>query len=289
VSESLGPIATENGVFCVLALDHRDAMRNAFRRAGIKDVSPEAMLRTKTRIAEAIVGCASGILLDHATAAATQRNGTGLLVPLERQGHQPLEGGRLNELEYTATKAAAVGADGCKLLLHYRADHHPTASKQRELVARAAEDCHRHGLPLVLEPLVYRLEDESQNTYEANFSDYTVAGATDLATSGTDLLKLQYPGSRTACEQLTAAASPLPWALLGGSEVAGDEFSVQLEAACRAGASGFLTGRTIWSGALGLPDPEQQKWLAEVARPLFDRLRVIAQTYGRSIDDDGSG
>jgi sulfofructosephosphate aldolase len=280
---SLRPIAGPTGVICLLALDHREAMRNAFRRAGIENVAAEEMLETKHRIIEAVAPAATGVLLDHAAARVTRPQGIGLLVPLEEQGHEQLDGARLNRLEFTAEDALRVGADGCKLLLHYRPDHPVSAQRQREVVARAADDCHRQGLPLVLEPLVYRLDGESEGAYTNAFADLVVRSASDLADSGADLLKLQYPGDFAGCGRLTDAASPLRWALLGGSEVDGEAFATALEAACRAGASGFMAGRTIWGGALGLDPTAQQLWLVEHARPLFERFSALAREHARSI------
>jgi sulfofructosephosphate aldolase len=269
---SLDPFKRRDGVYCLLALDHRDALRNAFRRAGVEDVSAEQMLDTKRRIATVLGERASGILLDHAAVECRSAWG-GLLVPLEAQGHEPLEGARLNRLEFSAADAIRVGADGCKLLLWYRADHHESAARQAELVAGAADDCRREGLPLVLEPLVYKLDGESDAAYAEAFGDLVVAAARELHVC--DLLKLQYPGE-DAVARATAAAAPLEWALLGGSEVDGESFAEQLAVACRAGATGFIAGRAIWSGCLGLPPQEQERWLRREARPLFDRLVTIA-------------
>lgn len=56
---------------------------------------------------------------------------------------------------------------------------------------------------------------------------------------------MQYPGSIEACEAVTDAAGSLPWALLGGSEISGEQFARQLHAACLGGASGFMAGRSI--------------------------------------------
>ncbi len=75
---------------------------------------------------------------------------------------------------------------------------------------------------------------------------------------------------------MTDAAAPLAWALLGGSEVGGETFAAQLEAACGAGASGFSAGRAIWGGVLGLPVTDQEQWLEREALPLFERLSAIA-------------
>jgi len=213
---SLHPIASPGGVICLPALDHREAMRNAFRRAGVEDVNANAMLETKSRIVEAVGSAATGVLLDFVAARVSRPDGIGLLVPLEEQGHEQLDGARLNRLEFTAEDALWIGADGCKLLLHYRPDHLASAQRQREVVAHAADDCHRQGLSLVLEPLVYRLDGESEGAHTNAFADLVVRSASDLADSGADILKLQYPGDFAACRRLTVAASPLRWVLLGG-------------------------------------------------------------------------
>jgi tagatose 1,6-diphosphate aldolase len=247
---------------------------NAFRRAGVvADVSAETLLDVKARIARVLGEGASGILLDHAAVACRPPH-VGLLLPLEAQEHEPLDGARLNRLEFDAAQARGLRADGCKLLLWYRADHPASAVRQRELLARAAEDCHRHGLPLILEPLVYKLEGESDEAYTAAFPDLVVTAATEL--HDCDLLKLQYPGSAEACARATEAAAPLRWALLGGSEVDGETFAGQLKTAIRAGGSGFIAGRAIWAGVLGLPAEEQEPWLRREALQLFERLVATA-------------
>jgi tagatose-1,6-bisphosphate aldolase len=129
---SLRPIAGPAGVICLLALDHREAMRNVFRRAGIENVTAEEMLETKLRIVEAVAPAATGVLLDHAAARAARPEGIGLLVPLEEQGHEQLDGARLNRLEFTAEAALRLGADGCKLV---RACPRPC---QEDLISAAA-------------------------------------------------------------------------------------------------------------------------------------------------------
>jgi tagatose-1,6-bisphosphate aldolase len=272
---SLDALATDRGAYAVLALDHRDAMRNAFGRAGVEEVDPATVLAVKARIARVLGGPASGILLDY-DAVGSRPAHAGLLTPLEAQGFAPLDGSRLTRLEFDAEAARAAGADGCKLLLWYRPDHAPSAAHQRELLARAAEDCHRHGLPVVLEPLVHPLEGETERSFADSFPDLVVAAAAEL--HDCDLLKLQYPGAE-ACPSATRAAAPLRWALLGGSEVDGATFAEQLETACLAGATGFIAGRAIWGGALGLPADEQEPWLEREALPLFRRLVEVAERH----------
>jgi tagatose 1,6-diphosphate aldolase len=285
LAPALRPLATPAGAICVLALDHRDAMRNAYKRAGVADVSEAAMLDAKVRITDALAGCFSSILLDVAAVEACRRPALGLLMPLETQGHEPLDGGRLNRLmaDFGPAEAAALGAHGCKLLLYYRADRAASAERQLALVRQAAADCHRHGLALVVEPLVYRLRDEDEQVYVRRFGELVVAAARDVAAADVDLLKLQFPGDAAACAQLMEAAGPRPWTLLGGSDVDGETFVRQLAAACAAGARGFIAGRAIWAGALALEPAAQSAWLDEHARPLIARLTDIADTHARRL------
>jgi tagatose 1,6-diphosphate aldolase len=284
ISQALNSLAAPGGGISTLALDHRDAMRNVYLRAGLGEVEMATMIAAKVRIVDALGEFCSSILLD-VDALPCRRPGLPVLMPLEQQQRKEFEGGRLNLLldDFSAADAAGYGAQGCKLLLYYRADHETSAAKQRELVAIAAEDCHRHGLPLILEPMPYRLEDEDEAEFAAALSDHTVAAAADFATSGADMLKVKYPGSAAACAQISTVADPLRWTLLGGSDVDGETFAVQLRDACEAGASGFIAGRAIWGGALAYPEHQQAEWLAEHVRPIFERLVGITDTYARRL------
>jgi tagatose-1,6-bisphosphate aldolase len=278
-------VASAGGQICLLALDHRDAMRNAFKRAGVPDVSMATTLEIKTRIAQAMASYASGILLDPAAVDRCRPAGLGLLVPLEEQGYEAYAGGRLSTLtmDFGPAEAVALGADGCKLLFYYRSDHHETAWRQRQLLSETVRECHQHGLPVVAEPLLYRLENEDEAAYHAAFGELVLAATRDLAGSGADLLKLPLPGDRAACERVTEAAGSMPWVLLGGSETGGKAFAAQLATACRGGASGFIAGRPIWGGVLGLSEPRWHEWLAGEPAELFKRLTEISQELGRSI------
>ncbi len=282
-ADLLQPFVSPAGAINALALDHRDALRNAYKRIGVPDVDDRTMLDVKGRVADALGELASALLLDTSALARCRRAGAGLLVPLEEQGYEPLAGGRLTPLldDFRPADARELGADGCKLLLWYRADHPQTAARQRELVVRAAEDCHRHGLALVVEPLVHRLEGEDEDAYAGAFGELVAAAARDLADAGPDLLKLQYPGDAAACARAAEAAAPLPWTLLGGSDVDGETFAAQLDVACAGGACGFIAGRTIWGGVLPLDAARQDAWLHDHARPLTARLVEIADTHAR--------
>jgi tagatose-1,6-bisphosphate aldolase len=281
--ELLRPFATPNGAICALALDHREALRNALKRVGLPDVTDQFMLELKARIIDELGASATAVLLDAAALRHCRPTEVGLFMPLEAQGHESSGGGRLNRLldDFGPADAEALGAHGCKLLLYYRGDHPSTAGDQLELATRVAERCHSRGLALVVEPKVYRLDDESQESYAQHFGEHVVAAAAAFAESGSDLLKLQFPGDASACHRVTAAAGSVPWTLLGGTDVNGHAFAEQLCAAVDAGACGFIAGRPIWGGALTLAAYKQGAWLREHALPLLQSLVDIADTHAR--------
>lgn len=164
------PLTTNDGVLCVLAFDHRDALQNALARAGILDAGEDEMLALKRRILTGLASRASAVMLDSSSVANCRPPDIGLIVPLEAQGHVSVEGGRCNGLGdgFSVADARSLGADACKLLLYYRADHLASAFVQYELVRRVAANCRAAGLPLIVEPLVYRFPDEGDG-YATSF------------------------------------------------------------------------------------------------------------------------
>lgn len=94
----LAALTTERRVLALLALDHRDALRNAFRNVSVADVDEETMLAAKRRIVRVLRGFVSGVLLDQRAARECGVDGLSVLLPLEEQGHEELQRGRLNRL-----------------------------------------------------------------------------------------------------------------------------------------------------------------------------------------------
>jgi sulfofructosephosphate aldolase len=237
-------IATPRGVVCGLALDHRDSLRVAARRRGFPE-DTSSLRSFKVELTRGLARLASVILLDVELGldAFTELGGTPLVVALEAQGYESLGEGRITTLlgDVDPTRAAALGAVGCKLLLPYRPDLTDAARLQDEMVARVVADCRAAGMLSIIEPLVYGEVPE--------LGAAVTESARRLARLGPDVLKLQYPGSAAVCEQLTRACGAVPWVLLGGGT---DEetFLAQLRDAMRGGARGYIVGRTAWDAAL---------------------------------------
>jgi tagatose 1,6-diphosphate aldolase len=240
----------------------------------------------------ALAPAATGVLIDAEHGAAVLADGSGgapaVLMPLEAQGYADAESGRVTSFlpGWGPEAALATGADGCKLLLPFRADHAASAAAQAEVVAAAVEGCHAAGLPLVLEPIVYRLPGEDESAHADAFPGLVIAGVERLVPLGADVMKVQFPRAGAAgaeeewCRQLDAECGSTPWVLLGGG-AAYETFAAQVEIACRAGASGYIVGRTAWEGAVSADPDERRRWLAEVGAPRLRAVRERAAALAR--------
>ena len=250
----------------------------------------------------AIAPAASAVMLDHdygalAIADGSIPAGVGLVMPLEAQGYAQLGDERPTTLmtAFTAADARRHGAAACKVLLPMRPDNEPFTGRQVATAARAADEAHAVGLPIVMEPLVYRLEAEPVDGFEARRAALVVAATARLAATGPDLLKLPFPvagdpgagspgggAAIEACAAMHAAAGGVPWVLYGAGASA-DVFARQLRIAGAAGARGFLVGRSVWGDVLA-PDPAEAARLATaLARPRFERFAAVAREACRPV------
>jgi sulfofructosephosphate aldolase len=286
----LDTLADEDGIFALAAIDHRDSLRVAFEKAGHATPTPAGLAQLKATVARALAPHATGLLLDVELGAAALAAGApgpcGVVVPLEAQGYEEVSSGRVTTLleGFSPALAARLGAAACKLLLPYRPDLPDSAARQDEVVKGAAGACHAQGLPLVLEPIVYARPGEDEATFAAAFPGLVVETAARLQPLGPDVLKLQFPrsdGPQQAawCARLDAACAATPWVLLGGGGAA-DAFARELAAAVEAGASGFIAGRTLWSGVVGA-GTDAEAWLRATGVPLLRSLHGIARNGRR--------
>jgi tagatose 1,6-diphosphate aldolase len=277
-ARALDLLSGADGIVVGAAVDHRDSLRAVLARKGFPEPSAAELTALKVRIARALAGAATVVLLDaelgaaQAIAAGALPGTTALCVALEAQGYgEVADVPRTTFLPgWSPAQAARLGAAGCKLLLPYRVDVPGQADAQDEVVRAAVAACREAGVALVVEPIVY-----GDLTAEL-----VIAGARRLAALGPDVLKLQHPGSPDACRALDEACGPaVPWVLLGGGADA-ETLVQQVGEACAAGASGFVVGRTLWDAALVADEAESERALAQLGRPLLERLAAVARAHG---------
>jgi tagatose-1,6-bisphosphate aldolase len=282
-----------------IAIDHRDSLRVMLERLGLTGLKTADLQALKLRLARALAPSATAIMLDAELGGPAIREGVvpasvGLIMPLEAQGYEAAGDGRLTTLmdDFGPQDALHEGADACKLLLPYRVDHEPSAARQDATLTAAAAACHELGVPLIVEPVVYRWSSESQSAFAAAYPDLVRDAVRRLRPLGADLLKLPFPvadlaaaGGRSAsdaCEALADACADTPWVLLGaGVDTA--TFLEQIRLAGTAGASGFLAGRGIWGAALATDPDETERLATTVCRPDLERCRAMAERFARPL------
>jgi sulfofructosephosphate aldolase len=167
-----------------------------------------------------------------------------------------------------------LGGTGAKLLLRLRADREDADGANAALLREAAADCAAHDLLMVVEVLVFRLDDEDEAGFAARRGDLIREAALLAEACGARYLKLEYPGSEDACRAVTEALS-VPWALLSAG-VSHETFTGQLRAALVGGASGFIAGRSIWKESMTMGASERRAFLAGEARRRLEELLAIA-------------
>ena len=278
---ALDQLSTSGGRLGVLAADQRTKLVAALESAGLPSGAP-AQRSFKLDLVRSLGGDPPAMLLDpeiglpYVLDERALPARTGLLVSLERSGSRRTgDGLRRAELlpEVGAAGVRRVGGTGAKLLLRLRADREDSDGANARLLRAAAADCAAHHLLLVVEVLVYRLEDESEGWFAARRAELIRDGALLAEAAGARYLKLEFPGDEAACRRLTDAL-PVPWALLSAG-VDHDTFVGQLRAALSGGASGFIAGRSVWKEAVAMPPYERRAFLGGEARRRLAQLLDI--------------
>lgn len=294
----LQQIADAQGFLIMCAADHRDSLRRMIGGGNPDTVSHQDMVDFKIDLTLAVQDYASAVLLDplygapFAIAAGVLSGGMGLVVSTEATGYEGSPTGRLTRMldGWSVSKLKRMGASAAKVLLYYNPDAADVAARQREVLAKLAEECVQEDLALVVEPVSYPLEGQSAEEFAKEKPRIVVETARHMTQYPIDILKAEFPANMEFetdeatllgyCRELDAA-SPVPWILLSAG-VGFELFKRQVEIASRAGASGFLAGRALWQEAVELPTREERAhFFREVAGPRLGELAQVANTQGK--------
>jgi tagatose 1,6-diphosphate aldolase/sulfofructosephosphate aldolase len=288
-AKTLADIASEDGIFSIIAMDQRNTLRRMFVAAGLEG-TVDQLRDSKVAVARALTPYDSGILFDPtygvpaATDAAALESTSGLLVAAE-----PAERGVFNGEPRTHRDPALngqwvldQGGDAVKFFVQLRADRPTPGPGEPDLVAEVlqvtrevVDDAHSAGVPAVIENLIYPLPGRSDAQQREDAIVEAARALNDI--DGVDLLKLEYPGSVEGTRRL-ASVLTRPWAVLSAG-VPFEQFTDVLQVAFdEGGASGFIAGRSVWKESIGLAGTERDRFLADVARPRLHRLVEVAAT-----------
>ncbi len=288
------------GMFTILAIDHRDALRVVLRPDDPDAVAPGEMTDIKLWLLDSLGDLASAVMLEpeysaaQAIASRTLPGTVGFLAAVEAQGYLGDPTARMTTLleGWGVEKAKRIGASGIKMLVLYRPDAGAVTDAQDRLISSVIADCATHDIPLFLEPLAYAIEPgltTDSPEFVAKRRRLVLDTVERLGALGPEVLKVQFPVDTrfeddrsvwaAACRELDAMA-PVPWALLSGGDPY-ELFRDQVRIACAAGASGFMVGRALWGDLVVAEEGVRDRLVADEVRPRLDDLVAIARSEGR--------
>jgi tagatose 1,6-diphosphate aldolase len=296
-------MADAQGRFKMTAVDQRPPIKNPIKaKRGTAEAPWEDVAGFKEMLIEELQGESSAMLLDphfaYPRGVTKLFASRGLIVTLEDSIFRETSAGRLSSEidDWSVEKIKRIGGDAVKVLAWYRPDADPSICRaQQEFTQRIGDACRRYDIPFVFELLVYPLASDTEQTRDyvemkTKHPELVLESVRAFADPkfGVDLFKLESPlaaadvpgvgapGWESAQRWFDAigAAAGRPWVMLSAG--AGmDDFRRILTHAYRAGASGYLAGRAIWSKAFGhFPD-----WDA-----IRSGLRGEAVDYMRSLN-----
>ncbi len=279
----LDTLATDEGVFAILAIDHRDSLRVVLPG----EAADEDIVQIKIDLLSGVGSIASGAMLEpefsipQAVQAGAISGNTGFFAALEAQGYlaDPWAGPTTMMPGWDLADAKRLQASGAKLLLPFHPDRHVHAAAQVEVCRQTAVRCAEMDIPLLVEPVAFGMEGPDRRRI-------VVDSVRQLTDTGLDVLKLEFPGDpddpsgwADACAEVTETATK-PWVLLS-SGVTFEAYEQQLAAAFAAGCSGFTGGRAIWREAAVAELADRPAAIADLVVPRMQQLRALAVETAR--------
>jgi tagatose-1,6-bisphosphate aldolase len=294
--------STTRGAMAVMALDHRNNLRNALNPQNPQSVTDAELTAFKIETVRALAPAATAVLLDpefsaaQCVASGALPGNVGLLVAVEATGYTGDPTARQSQIlpGWSVAKAKRMGASAIKLLVYYHPDS-PTAGEIEAFVQQVAADCAAQDIALFLEPLSYatRLDSTKKKLAPGELRRVVIETARHLVIPGVDVLKAEFPQDiaaesderewAAACRELSSAC-PAPWVLLSAS-VDYETYERQVRVACECGASGVAVGRAVWKEAVGLSGLARDSFLQTAARERMARLTALCEALAKPWTD----
>jgi tagatose 1,6-diphosphate aldolase len=288
--------STSRNVISVLALDHRQNLRNSLRPQAPESVTPEEISTFKIQIVRSIAPASSAVLMDpefgaaQCIAAGVFPSSAGMLISVEASGYTGDPISRKSGIlpGWGVAKIEKMGANAVKLLVYY----HPEAKSAGEienLVAQVAADCQSQDIPLFLEILSYSPDPAVKKLAPEERHRVVLESARRLTIPGVDIFKAEFPLDISAvtdqtewaeaCAELTSASN-VPWVLLSAS-VPYETFLRQVTIACENGASGVAVGRAVWQEATSLDGEARQQFISGLATQRMARITSLCDALAK--------
>ncbi len=279
----MAAISTPGGKMLIVAADQRNGMKAVMNAPeGPGSITAQQLSDAKADLVRYLGNAAPAILLDPEVALpriadeGVLSRDTALVVGLDASGFETVEGLRYTKFVpgMSARKVRELGGDVAKMLWYMRPDLQDATSRVADEIRELVTECSKEGLLLIVEILVYRLEDESEHDYAAAFPRLVADAARLSVECGAKVLKLQYPGSAEASAAVTEAAAGVPWAVLSAG-VDHETFIKQVEIAVSNGAGGAMAGRSLWKDSLAVSSETREQLLTTRALPRLHELEAV--------------
>jgi len=272
------------GRITIAALDHRGSLKQSLHPDKPEITTDEEILAWKRGMVELYKDEVEGILIDPIFGKEIINDESiknGWMLSMEKTGYAGGDQERATEIlpNWTVKQAKEMGANGVKLLLYYDPNNFELARRQKETARKIAQECIEQDILFLLEPLSYKVQgDKAQHVLKI---------VEDLKDLPVDIFKFEYPGSREACEKISAMIN-VPWVLLS----AGMEYKKYREAlkiAIESGANGFAVGRAVWQ-EFGdyAPGNDRDRFLRNISvlrmKELVEIVNGSSNTKLRTID-----
>lgn len=273
-------ISNPNGTLTMVATDQNSSMISMMKEATKREPTYAEVADAKVVLSRALSPHCSGLLVDgyygywSTVAAHAVPKSTGLLVRVEKSGAgKNAANAPLGEIEpgWGVGKIKRCGADAVKLLAQFEPTEPDSAEHNFELTRRVYEECVRHDILFLLEPLHFPFGSEKKSDETVlKRKAQTVIDSAKVLSRYCDVFKAEFPGTPGVesddmlvdnLKRLNDACVK-PWVLLSAG-VDYPQYKKQVEMAMKAGASGVLGGRAFWKEYFTYPTPAERQKFAE--------------------------
>jgi tagatose 1,6-diphosphate aldolase len=261
-------ISNPNGTLTMVALDQNSSMitmiKDSLKKKGEnREPTYDEIVDAKVHLARCLAPGASALLVDayygawNTVASFALPRDVGLLVRVEKSGgDKNARGAPMGAVEqgWSVAKIKRMGASAVKLLAQFEPTEEISAEHQFSLVRKIYEECQRHDILMLLEPVAFPFDGEKKDSKSLlDRKAKTVIDSAKILSSHCDVFKAEFPGTlkHETDAQLQEnlhklnEASKTPWVLLSAG-VDFPDYKKQVEMAVKAGASGILGGRAFW-------------------------------------------
>lgn len=293
-ARGLQRITTPDGFLLSCAVDHVTEFAELLGPAP----AFAATVAAKVDLVRTVAPATSAVLVDahygvgYVGPAGALPRDVGLVVSLE-DGDYSLSSPKATRFRpgWGPRQAVAAGVDAVKLLWWYRPDGDAAlAASQRATLRALGEECAALGVLLVVEPIWYPRpgEDTASSAWRASRAAGIAESAVTAEALGADVLKVEFPvdldqpdGDEAAAEALSRIDDAVrrPWVILSAG-VPFETFERQLELACRAGASGYIAGRSLWREAVSARGTAAREAAVATMLERLARLNAVTRRYG---------